>query len=93
MDYQCLHELLIESEYDLEETEFLIDGFQHGLSIGYEGNPHVKLTAPNMKFRVGNKVLLWNKVMKEVKLKRFAGPFTKIPFNEGYIQSPIGLVP
>ena len=31
--------------------------------------------------------------MKEVKLKRFAGPYERIPFNGGYIQSPIGLVP
>ena len=30
--------------------------------------------------------------MKEVKLKRYAGPFKQIPF-ENYIQSPIGLVP
>ena len=30
--------------------------------------------------------------MKEVKAKRFAGPFKNIPF-ENYIQSPIGLVP
>ena len=30
--------------------------------------------------------------MKEVKLKRVAGPFNNIPF-ESYIQSPIGLVP
>ena len=29
--------------------------------------------------------------MKEVKLKRCAGPFKKIPFNN-YIQSPVGLV-
>ena len=36
--------------------------------------------------------MLWNKVMKEVKAKRYAGPFTKIPFDH-YIQSPIGLVP
>ena len=30
--------------------------------------------------------------MKEVKLKRFAGQFKDIPFEQ-YIQSPIGLVP
>ena len=30
--------------------------------------------------------------MKEVQLKRYAGPFKNIPF-ENYIQSPIGLVP
>ena len=35
---------------------------------------------------------LWNKVMKEVKLGRYAGPFTKVPYDN-YIQSPIGVVP
>ena len=30
--------------------------------------------------------------MKEVKLKRYAGPFAEIPFKDHYIQSPIGLV-
>ena len=37
---------------------------------------------------------LWNKVMKEVKLGRYAGPFKEenIPFLN-FIQSPIGLVP
>ena len=70
----------------------MIDGFTNGFSIGYEGDPMIRQTSPNLKFRgVGNKTVLWNKVMKEVKLKRFAGPFKKIPY-EHYIQSPIGLV-
>ena len=30
--------------------------------------------------------------MKEVNLKRYAGPFKKVPF-ESFIQSPVGLVP
>ena len=46
------------------------------------------MTAPNLKLTVGNETILWNKVMKEVKAKRYAGPFT-----EDFIQSPIGLVP
>ena len=86
-------ELLYESKYDKAETEFLIDGFTNGFSIGYEGNTNVKIQSPNLKFReVGNATILWNKVMKEVKAKRYAGPFEEIPFDN-YIQSPIGLVP
>ena len=85
--------LLEESAYDKKETEFLIDGFKNGFSIGYDGDRDVKITSPNLKFReVGDPVQLWNKVMKEVKEKRYAGPFEKIPFDH-YIQSPIGLVP
>ena len=46
-----------------------------------------------MKFnKCGNKTILWNKIIKEVKVKRYAGPFEQIPFDT-YIQSPIGLVP
>ena len=41
---------------------------------------------------VGDKYDLWEKMMKEVKLGRFVGPFRTIPF-ENYIQSPVGLVP
>ena len=42
---------------------------------------------------MGDEIDLWNKVMKEVKLKRYAGPFNEIPFEDDFIQSPIGLVP
>ena len=45
-----------------------------------------------MKLRVGSQTELWNKVMKEVELGRYAGPYESPPF-ENYVQSPIGLVP
>ena len=51
------------------------------------------MTSKNLKFRgVGDHIILWNKVIKEVKLKRYAGPFKEPPFKF-FIQSPIGLVP
>ena len=85
-------QLLKQSGYPENKTEFLVDGFKHGFSLGYQGKEKVQITAPNLKLRVGSELELWNKVMKEVKLKRFAGPFKTIPFKN-YIQSPIGLVP
>ena len=89
----ALNRLLTETKYDKGKIKFLIDGFKNGFPIGYNGDPNVKLRSPNLKFRgVGNKTVLWNKVMKEVKLERYAGPFREIPF-EHFIQSPIGLVP
>ena len=92
VDVDRYKELLIESNYDIGETKFLVDGFRNGFTLGYEGDTNVRLTAPNLKFRgVGDKVILWNKVMKEVKLKHYTGPFSEIPF-ENYIQSLIGLV-
>ena len=85
--------LLIQSNYNGKETEFLIDGFKNGFSLGYHGPEKVQIKSPNLKFReVGDTTTLWNKVMKEVREKRYAGPFEEIPFDN-YIQSPIGLVP
>ena len=93
MNVEVFRELLLQSKYDSKESKFLLDGFQNGFSIGYAGPEEVKITAPNLKFRgVGNPTILWNKVMKEVKENRYAGPFEQIPF-EHYIQSPISLVP
>ena len=93
VNVKILKQLLEASNYDKNETNFLIDGFTNGFSIGYNGPEDVKITSPNLKFRqVGNPTILWNKVMKEVKEKRYTGPFESIPFDT-YIQSPIGLVP
>ena len=88
-----LEQLLVETGYDHEETKFVVDGFRHGFDLGYQGQCcNIQRRAPNLKLRVGNKTILWNKVMKEVKLGRFAGPYEVPPF-EDFIQSPIGLVP
>ena len=83
---------LEETKYNKTESEFLIDGFQNGFDLGYKGPENIQQTSNNLKFTIGDKIELWNKVMKEVKELRYAGPFKKIPF-ENYIQSPIGLVP
>ena len=88
-----LEALLKETGYDTQKTQFLVDSFRNGFKLRYEGNKKVKMKSPNLKFRgVGDEITLWNKVMKEVKMKRYAGPFEEIPF-EYFIQSPIGLVP
>ena len=89
-------QILRESSYDKFDTEnfqFLVNGFKYGFPLGFEGDhKDMKQRAPNIRFTVGNKFELWQKVMKEVKLKRYAGPYEVIPY-ENYIQSPIGLVP
>ena len=92
VDYDKLGQLLSDTNYDKAETDYLIDGYKNGFSIGYEGPEEVVRESPNLKFTIGNEVILWNKVMKEVREKRYAGPFVKPPFPY-YIQSPIGLVP
>ena len=74
--------LLLETNYDRNKMKKLVEGFSQGFDLGYEGDPHVKLRSINLKFKgVGNNTILWNKVMKEVKLGRYAGPYSEVPFE------------
>ena len=85
---------LYQSGYDPQKTKQIVHNFRHGFDLDYCGPLDVKKKVPNLKLRVGNKIQLWNKVMKEVGLGQYAGPFKEeeIPFDT-FIQSPIGLVP
>ena len=63
-----LEKFLLETNYSVEKTKFLINAFTNGFSIEYHGPTNVRRESSNLKFRgIGNKVTLWNKVMKEVK--------------------------
>ena len=81
-----LESLLKKTGYDKEKTHFLVQGFSKGFDIGYRGPKNRQDEAKNLPLRVGSKTKLWNKVMSEVKLKRYAGPFSKPPFRH-YILS------
>ena len=88
-----LEQLLVKSNYDKEETKFLVEGFTEGFKINYCGKEDQQDYAKNIPFRsVGSLKEFWEKLMKEVRLKRYAGPFQKIPFTK-FALSPIGLVP
>ena len=88
VNYLRLEQLLKLTSYDPVETQYIIDGFKSGFDIGYRGPIEgIHRYAPNLKLNVGSHVQLWNKIMKEVKLKRYAGPYSQVPF-----QSPVGLV-
>ena len=82
------------AKYDAKEIQFLKNGFMTGFDIGYQGPCDRQSESHNIPLdpKIGNKVQLWNKIIKEVKLKRVAGPYSSILFKN-YIQSPIGLVP
>ena len=90
---EVLKNLLEEAGYSNEKISYLYKGFKHGFSLKYRGQRKVQRFAPNLKIRVGSKEELWEKVMKEVKEKRFAGPYEGKPPYRYFIQSPIGLVP
>ena len=85
--------LLVDAKYEQDKIDYLYEGFKKGFSLKYQGKlRNVRRETPNLKLRGGSHMELWNKVMKEVQLGRFAGPFTQPPFQY-YVQSPIGLVP
>ena len=63
---EIFKDLLFKSDYDKEKSEFLTNGFKWSFDLGYERKEKVKLTAPNLKLRIGNETILWNKIMKEV---------------------------
>lgn len=81
--------LLKETQYDKSKANYLVNGFRNGFDIGYRGPRDVKITARNMRCRVGTPTHLWNMVIDEVKAKRYAGPFAVCPFQY-FIQSPLG---
>ena len=87
-----LDKLLKLSGYDRNKSEFLVKGFRQGFKLNYQGPMDRCDRSKNLPFHVGNKDILWPKVMKEVEAKRYAGPFQKIPYDH-FVQSPIGLVP
>ena len=92
VDADNLEKLLMDTGYDTMESAFLVDGFKNDFDLGYRGPlKGVQRTAHNLKLRVGSETILWNKVMKEVEKKRFAGPYKDPPLKD-FIQSPIGLV-
>ena len=75
------------------KTRFLVKGFTEGFDLGYRGPQQRRDYSNNIPLRIGSKIELWNKVMKQVQLKRYASPFKEKPPFEYFMQSPIGLVP
>ena len=92
VNVQVFEQLLTQAQYDPSEINYLVNGFTNGFSIEYKGDRNVRKLSPNLQLRVGSPIELWNKVMTEVQLGRYAGPFESPPY-EHFIQSPNGLVP
>ena len=87
-----LERLLIEMKYDQKKINQFISGFQEGFDLGYWGPVIRQDYSKNLPFTVGDSYDMWEKIMKEVKLNRYVGPFKTIP-HDNFIQSLIGLVP
>ena len=87
-----LEQLCIKSNFCPREMKFLVHGLRQGFSIQYQGPTLCKDTSKNLLFRIGDKFDMWQKIMDEVKVGRYAGPYESPPFAN-FVQSPIGLVP
>ena len=89
-----LRNMLEECNYQGSEKNFLCEGFTTGFELGYRGPANRIDTSQNIPFTVGDKNQLWDKIMDEVQVERFAGPFKfeEILFKH-YVQTPVGLVP
>ena len=92
INWRVLEQLLNQANYCPIKSSKLVQGFRFGFDLGYEGPTKCRSSSKNLPFSVGNKNILWNKLMKEIKLGHVAGPYDDIPFDY-FIQSPIGLVP
>ena len=87
-----LEELLVQTNYNIDKTKHLVEGFRNGFSLGYRGPIRRMDISNNIPFMIGDEFDMWEKVMKEVELGRYAGPYDQPPFKY-FIQSPVGLVP
>ena len=92
INVKALQTCLEESNYDEAKTQFLVDGFSHGFDFGYRRPSSRRDMVDNIPLKLGTKQDLWDKVMAEVKVGRYAGPFESPPYDT-FMQSPIGLVP
>ena len=66
INVDLLERLLIDTNYDSGETQFFVEGFRSGFDIGYHGTRFRQSKSKNIPFTVGNKIVMWNKIMKEV---------------------------
>ena len=92
IDVERYEELLRVSGFDQRKSKYLIDGFKKGFDIGYRGPESRQDVSNNIPISVGSIEEMWDKVMKEVNLKRYSGPYDEVPFVN-FMQSPKGLVP
>ena len=84
--------LLRLSHYPEDEIDFLIKGFTGGFDVDYRGRQKRQDLSNNLPFFIGDKFILWEKIMTEVKNLRYVGPYDSIPYDY-YVQSLVGLVP
>ena len=76
--------------YDNHLKNYLLQGFTEGFDIGFSGDID-PIEADNLKSANQLPHMVEEKLRKELKASRFAGPFEEKPFTNMFI-SPLGLV-
>lgn len=76
------------------KKDFIMDALHNGVDIGNTRSPTTPRFARNLTSAVGpeNEEKILDEIVKEVRLGRWAGPFTQLPFANLQC-SPIGAVP
>ena len=78
-------------DYDPFLKNFLIQGFSYGFHIHYS-NLQSRFESPNLLSANDQPNIVTEKLHKEIKAGRVAGPFSALPFDN-FVVSPLGLVP
>ena len=68
-------ELLRRTHYSKSKIDELCAGFREGFDIGYRGPTQRQNQSRNIPFTIGDKFVMWENIMKEVRLGRYAGPY------------------
>ena len=91
VDDKKLGQFLKDTGYDHDLTQELVSGFSEGFYSGYSG-PRVPLYFCNHLSALECENIVQQKIEKELKHKRFTGPFDKAPYKN-FIVNPLRLVP
>ena len=83
--------MLIESGYDRNKTQFLVDGFRKGFRIDCTTSPPSRLSG-NLQSAKHHPETVSQKLIKEINAHRIAGPFSNPPFPN-FVCSPLGVCP
>ena len=55
---EVLEKMLFDSQYDVRETQILVNGFRNGFDLKYQGPKHRKDVSRNIPFTVGDQTEL-----------------------------------
>jgi hypothetical protein len=88
---QVLRDLLYNCNYDVVETEYLLDRFSKGFSLFCE-KTSFQMDCKNLKSALEKSDVVSDKLCRELQAKRIAGPFLDGPCNNFNV-SPLGLCP